>query len=331
VDKGRFAGAASGGPEYESMSALGSGCGVTDTAAVIRANELCNIYGLDTISTGSAIQWAIESYQKGAFSREDVDGLDLRWGNGEVVVELVRRIGLREGIGDLLAEGVKRASERVGDETYKWAVHAKGLEQSRVDTRSAKSYALAFAVNPRGPDHLMTETYAEFGVTQEARKLIAKIAGDEKCANPLLTDKRAEIVRWHEDAYAATECLGLCVFTSTAAYAVTPENMAKMLSLALGVPVSEEALMQAGRRVVTLERCFNVREGATRAGDLLPWRLMHEQVPSGPNTGRLTSPKELNLMLDRYYELHGWDKAKACPTPETLRALGLEFVRHDLE
>jgi aldehyde:ferredoxin oxidoreductase len=101
-------------------------------------------------------------------------------------------------------------------------------------------------------------------------------------ANPLLTDKRAEIVRWHEDAYAATECLGICVFTSTAAYAVNPENMAAMMSLALGEEMTEEELMLAGRRVVTLERCFNVREGATRKDDTLPWRLLYEPVPDGP-------------------------------------------------
>jgi aldehyde:ferredoxin oxidoreductase len=194
-----------------------------------------------------------------------------------------------------------------------------------VDTRVAKSYALAFAVNPRGPDHLMTETYAEFGVTPEARALIKEVTGDEALANPLLTDKRAEIVRWHEDAYAATECLGICVFTSTAAYAVNPENMAAMISLALGVEISKEDLMLAGRRVVTIERCFNVREGATREGDTLPWRLMHERVPDGPNAGYVTSPEELDIMLDLYYELHGWDKESAQPTEETLRALGLEF------
>ena len=193
------------------------------------------------------------------------------------------------------------------------------------EVRVAKSYALAFAVNPRGPDHLMTETYAEFGVTPEARQLIKKLCGDEKYANPLLTDKRAEIVRWHEDAYAATECLGLCVFTSTAAYAVNPENMAAMMSLALGVEITEEELMLAGRRVVTLERCFNVQEGARREHDVLPWRLMHEPVPDGPNAGFVVSPEELNMMLDQYYELHEWDKATACPTVETLKALGLEF------
>lgn len=323
---GPFGGVDDSGPELETVMALGAECGITDTEAVLKANQLCNDYGLDTISTGHVISWAMECYEKGMIPPERAEGLELRFGNAEAQLELIRRIAFREGLlGDLLAEGTQRASAEVGGDSWQWAIQAKGLEQSAVDTRVAKSYALAFAVNPRGPDHLMTETYAEFGVTPEARQLIKKLCGDEKYANPLLTDKRAEIVRWHEDAYAATECLGLCVFSSTAAYAVNPANMAAMMSLALGVEISEEELMLAGRRVVTLERCFNVREGATRESDVLPWRLMHEPVSSGPNAGFVTSPEELAMMLDQYYELHGWDKATARPTAETLKALGLEF------
>jgi len=329
--QGPFGGVDDQGPELETMLALGGECGITDTEAVLKGNHLCADYGLDTISAGSVIAWAMECYEKGLITDADTDGLPLRWGDGRALVELLPRIARREGIGDLLAQGTKRAAEQVGGDSWRWAIQAKGLEQSGVDTRVAKSYALAFAVNPRGPDHLMTETFAEFGVTPEARRLIEKLCGDEKYANPLLTEKRAEIVRWHEDAYAATECLGLCVFTSTAAYAVTPENMAQMLSLALGVEVSEEGLMTAGRRVVTLERCFNVREGATRKDDTLPWRLMHEGAPGGPNAGVVTSEEELSHMLDEYYALHGWDRETARPTPETLKALGLGWVLSSLE
>jgi aldehyde:ferredoxin oxidoreductase len=323
---GPFAEVDDSGPELETFMSLGAECGIADTAAVLKANKLCNDYGLDTISTGHVVSWAMECYEKGVIGPEEADGLELTFGNAETLLELIRRIALREGrLGELLAQGTKRAAEEVGGDSWKWAIQAKGLEQSAVDTRVAKSYALAFAVNPRGPDHLMTETYAEFGVSPEARQLIKELCGDEKYANPLLTDKRAEIVRWHEDTYAVTECLGICVFTSTAAFAVNPENMASMMSLALGVEISEEELMLAGRRVVTLERCFNVREGATRADDTLPWRLLHEQVPDGPNAGFVTSPEELDMLLDQYYDMHGWDKETARPTAETLQALGLEF------
>lgn len=329
---GPFAGVDDSGPELETVMALGAECGIADTESVLKANMLCNDAGMDTVSVGHVISWAIESALAGLLTEEQTDGLTLAWGDGHLQHELIHRIAHRQGfLGDLLAQGTRRAAEVIGGDSWKWAIQAKGLEGSAVDTRVAKSYALAFAVNPRGPDHLMTETYAEFGVTEEARKLIEKISGDEKYANPLLTEKRAEIVRWHEDTYAATECLGLCVFTSTAAFAVTPANMAEMFTLGLGVETSEEALMEAGHRVVTLERCFNVREGARRDHDRLPWRQMYEPVASGPNAGMTTSPEELDGMLDRYYELHGWDTATAIPTPDTLRALGLESLVSDLE
>jgi aldehyde:ferredoxin oxidoreductase len=315
------------GPELETMMSLGAECGLTDTEAVLRANHLCNDYGLDTISAGHVISWAMECYERGVISPEQAEGLELGFGNAEAQLELIRRIAFREGLlGDLLAEGTQRASAEVGGDSWKWAIQAKGLEQSAVDTRAAKSYALAFAVNPRGPDHLMTETYAEFGFTEEAREVIRKITGDEKYANATLLEKRADIVRWHEDCYAATEALGFCVFTSTAAFAVNPENMAELFGHALGIEFSEEELMLDGRRIVTLERCFNAREGARREDDVLPWRMMNEPVPDGPNKGMITDQAMLNRFLDEYYALHGWDPATGILRPETLKALDLADV-----
>jgi aldehyde:ferredoxin oxidoreductase len=312
------------GPELETVMSLGAECGIIDTEAVIKANQLCNDYGMDVISVGHVISWAMECYEKEMIRGEQADDLDLHFGNVESQLELIRRIALREGLlGDLLANGTKQAAAEVGGDSWKWAIQAKGLEQSGVDTRMAKSYALAFAVNPRGPDHLMTETFAEFGFTEEARALIKEITGDEKFADPTLLDKRAEIVRWHEDCYAATEALGFCVFTSTAAFAINPRNMSQMFSHAVGIEFSEEELMRAGRRTVTLERCFNVREGALRADDILPWRMMHTPVPEGPQEGMVTDKEMLDRLLDEYYEVHGWDVDTGIPKRETLKTLGL--------
>jgi len=311
------------GPELETVLALGSECGIADTEAVLKANQLCNDYGLDTISTGHVLSWAMECYEKGLLKGE-VEELDLRFGNADAQLEMIRRIAFRQGkLGQLLAQGTRRAAEVVGGDSWKWAIQAKGLEQSAVDTRAAKSYALAFAVNPRGPDHLMTETYAEFGFTEESRALIKKITGDEKYADATLLEKRADIVRWHEDCYAATEALGFCVFTSTAAFAVNPENMAQLFGHALGVEFSEEELMLGGRRVVTIERCFNAREGARRKDDRLPWRMMNEPVPEGPNQGMVTDREMLDRLLDEYYELHGWNPETGIPRRDTLEELGL--------
>jgi len=328
IGEGKEETAYTGGPEYETFAALGAGPFVADTEAVLRANCLCNIYGLDTISTGSVIQWLFECHQRGLDF--DHDGLALDWGKGEEVVELVRRIAFREGIGGLLAKGVKRASEEMGQDSYKWAIQAKGLEQSRVETRHALSYALAFMVNPRGPDHLMTETLAEFGLSPEMRDLVEEITGHREYADPRITEGRAEIVRWHEDCYCVTDSLGMCVFTSTAQYFVTPEIMARLFSAALGERVSEEEIMRLGRKIVTLEKCFNVREGATREDDVLPWRLMNEESSDFPGEGAINSFEKMNPMLDRYYKLHGWDKKTSWPKRETLDDLDLTHVADEL-
>ncbi len=229
IDKGKYAGTYSGGPEYETVASFGSGCGLLDPEPVFVANALCNDLGLDTISTGGVIQWAMESVQRGVLTREDCDGIDLRFGNGDAVIEMVKKIGYRQGFGDLLASGVAHAAEQIGQGSERWAVQARGLEQSRVETRGAYSYALAFAVNPRGPDHLHSECLAEFGGTREGIALVKRITGDEKYAVPDTEDKRAEIVRWHEDIYAVSDAVGLCAFTTTAAYSLQEELIAELI------------------------------------------------------------------------------------------------------
>lgn len=347
IHDGKFAGCYTGGPEYETISALGSGCGSIDLEVVIKANELCNIYGLDTISAGNLVQWAMEGYEKKIFTEQQLEGLRLEWGNGEAIVELVHRIAHRQGLGNILADGVKRAAEKIGRGSEKWAIQAKGLEQSRVETRAAFGYALAFAVNPRGPDHLHSETIAEFGTRPGGRRLIKKITGDEKYANPRLMDKRADIVRWHEDCFAATDSLGLCAFINTSRFGVDPQQMADIFSAAIGKRVTEEELMQAGRRILTLEKCFNVREGATRADDVLPWRLMNEPLESlarGQDVQKAAEEKAgagdfvpinsaamLNRMLDEYYALHDWDRQTSWPYRDTLEKLDLKEVIPELE
>lgn len=330
IKAGPYAGCHTGGPEFETASALGSGCGTGDLEVVIRANELCNLYGLDTISTGSVIQWTMECFQRGVLTPADTGGLDVRWGSADAILTLVRQIAQREGFGALLADGVARAAERVGQGSERWAMAVKGVEQSRNENRFSLAYALAFAVNPRGPDHLMTECIAERGGTPEAREVIRRITGDVKYATSFIVDKRAEIVRWHEDTYAATECLGLCVFMSTCAFAVNLENMAELFRAATGIPMGAEDLARAGRRVVTLERCINVREGATRADDRLPHRTLFEKLPGRSEADPTPFDRKLERMLDEYYELHGWDRATGRPTRRVLEALDLGEVADEL-
>jgi aldehyde:ferredoxin oxidoreductase len=319
-------------PEAEPLIALGTQCGLTDTDAVLQASALCDDLGLDVLSTGFTIAWAMECYEKGMISPEQADGLELAWGNVEVVHDLIRRIARREGrLADLLAEGTQRAAAEVGGDSWKWAMQARGLEQSSPDARSAKGYALGFAVNPRGPDHLAAQPMAEFGGTPEARALVREVCGDERYAVPYSSDKKAELVRWHEDCQAVSDALGVCMQVTVGPYMMTPPRMAALLSAAWGHEINAEELMRVGRRIVTLERCFNVRQGAERSvKQHLPWRMMHEPLEEGPNAGRVTSPEEMDEMLDRYYSLHGWDVETGQPTDEVLAALGLQSLCSDL-
>ncbi len=327
VGDGPYGGTASGGPQLATVTRGGPNCGVGNVEAVFRFNELCNDLGLDAISTGSSIAWLMETYERGLISSEQADGIEPVWGSEEALLGLTGRIAHRQGIGDLLADETLAASQRVGGDSWQWAVQAKGMSPSGVAMQSALGYALAFAVNPRGPDHLHTETIAEFGATPQAREVIQRITGDERYAVSDIVDKRGEIVRWHEDIYAVTDALGLCAFTTTCAYGIDEGLLAKLFATATGVPMSSEEIMTAGRRMMTLERAINLREGLTRADDTLPWRIMNE--PNHDLTGvedPIVSRAKLDRMLDAYYDLHGWDRERGAPAPQTLRELDLEFA-----
>lgn len=315
------------GPELEAALALGAQCGTTETDALLEANYLCNDFGMDVISVGHLVAWAMETREKGVLHDKDLDGLDLDFGNTDAELELIRRVALREGwLGNLLADGISHAAETVGGESWKWAIQSKGLEHAGCDTRVAKGYALAFALNPRGPDHLTTQIMAEFGMSEDARKLIKNIAGDENMAVPNTTEKRAEIVRWHENLYTMNDCLGICTFVSSASYVIGFPYMAELYALATGTDATEEYLAQVGRRVVTLERMFNVREGHTREKDVLPYRMMHEPISGGPMAGHVTPASELRDMLNEYFELNDWDPETGVPTSRSLERLKLQGV-----
>ncbi len=324
----RYGKSEAGGPEYETLGALGAGCCITDMDAVLKGNEICNLLGLDSISAGSVIQWAFESQEKGYLMDKTPGGQELTWGNADAMLELLEMIAYRQGIGDLLAEGVKTAAERTGGETWKWAVQAKGLEQSRVETRKAKAYALAFATNPRGPDHLYGQSMAEFGFTQEARNIIREITGSEDYANPEIIDKKPEVVCWHEETFMMTDSLGLCIRATLSTYAVNREMMHRMYVSATGIDISMDEFIEAARRVITLERSYNVKVGAGKVLDELPWRLVNEELISADGSKTINSSREMDIMLARYYKLRNWDQ-NGRPTRELLKSLNIEWVLDD--
>ncbi|MFA7672180.1 MAG: aldehyde ferredoxin oxidoreductase C-terminal domain-containing protein, partial [Sphaerochaetaceae bacterium] len=329
VEKGPYEGTTCGGPEYETVAALGAGCGVSDIEPILKANDLCNRYGIDTISVGGAIQWAMECYQRGVFDLNDTNGLALEWGNGETIVTLVKWIANRSYyIGDLLAEGVNIASKKVGKGSDAWAIHSKGLEQSRAEVRVRKGYALSLAVNNRGPDHLTSQVYAEDGTSTEGRELIRKITGDVSFANPRSIERRGQITKWHEDYYALSDCLGLCTFfTLSRGYLLDQTISTLLFKQATGRDFSTKELVEAGERIINLERAYNIREGAGRKDDTLPKRLLNEPVPDGINKGMRTDQAQLDIMLDEYYEIRSWDKKSGWPYKESFDVLDLPEIK----
>ncbi|MCX6100477.1 MAG: aldehyde ferredoxin oxidoreductase family protein [Candidatus Bipolaricaulota bacterium] len=332
VKSGPYAGTYTGGPEYETLASLGSKCGTTDTAAIIKAGELCNVLGMDTISAGSLVSFAMECTERGLLSPEDADGLDLSWGNVESMLTLLERMARREGLGDLLANGSRAAAKTIGHGAEAYAIQAKGLEQSMVDVRGTMSYALAFALNPRGPDHLTTECLAEVGYTPEVRRLAEEITGTPKATDSLSADGKPRMVAWHEEIYAVTDCLGICAFTDTWSYTrVNFENMAAMFAAATRIPLTADEARGIGERIITLERLFNLREGLTRDQlDVLPERMVSEPSPTLRSGARTLTQEKLDGMLREYYALRKWNPKTGVPLRETLARLDLGFAADEV-
>lgn len=327
IKGGSYQGTHTAGPEYETLASLGSKCDITDVPAVIKGNELCNILGMDTISAGSMVAFAMECFEKGILTEADTSGLNLSWGNGNGMLKLLEMMAYRKDIGDLLAEGTKIASEHLGQGSEKFDMQVKGLEQSLVDVRGSMSYALAFAVNPRGPDHLMTEVLAEFAPTPEARELAVSVAETEEAVNSFSVEGKPKLVVWHEKIYCVSDCLGICVFTTTWSYTrVNFENMACMFEAATGIPLSVEEIRTAAERIITLERCFNYRQGATSKDDTLPQR-MFEPSPTLKGGAITLTRESLKKMVNSYYAEHHWDRKTGFPTDEALERLDLMFVK----
>jgi aldehyde:ferredoxin oxidoreductase len=320
------------GPEYETTNALGPMCWVDDPAAVIYANRLCNEYGLDTISTGVTIAFAMELHERGLL---DDPELSLAWGDTATLTGLIERIAYRRGLGDILAEGTRAAAERIGPEARPYAMQVKGLELPRQEPRFAKGFGLGHATSNRGADHLYAMPAIDLGAAWDvARKIFAPEILDE-LMDPANEKYKPDMVVYGEHFCAVTDALGICKFSTVEEYALLPEDLVPGLA-ALGRDVTGEDLLQAGERIVNLERMYNVRLGMGRADDYLPKRFTSEPLPLyayeiDPQTGEaIMAPEPLrygllhdfDAMLDRYYMLRGWDR-HGIPTQETLRRLDL--------
>jgi aldehyde:ferredoxin oxidoreductase len=315
-----------GGPEYESVAALGSLCMVGDLRAICKANQLCNKFTLDTISTGVVVAFAMECYEKGLLTQKDTDGLDLTWGNHAAEAELIEKIAARDGIGDLLAEGVARAAKKIGKGSERFALTIKGQELPMHEPRGKKGVALSYAISNRGACHLQM---VEHDDAWESPANMAPEIGLVKPADRLDTSiDKVRIVKVTEDWKTVVDSLTLCQVDSFPA-GPTPWVIYGIVNSVTGWNIPPAELIEIGERTFNLCRAFNVREGFTRKDDTLPERLS-EPLPDGPYKGSRVSNEELQSMLDNYYQIRGWDRETGIPTSEKLRALGLDFAADEL-
>lgn len=295
---------------YEPLMALGPFCGVDRLEGVIKAKELCDMYGMDAISAGIIIGFAMECFETGLINKRDTGGLELRFGNYEATVEIIEKMAFRRDIGDLLAEGVKRASQKIGQGSEEFASHIKGVETTGYDLRGLKTCALGYAVSRRGADHQRHGSYSH--------DLSGKV-------NRYTVEKgRGKLVMEDEDNYCVFDALILCKFNRNL---WDYERLAQIYREVTGIPMTGEELHKAGERVSNLGRLYNIGEGLTRKDDHLPPRVMKLPIPSGVAKGSFVSQKELDFLLDDYYEARGWTR-DGFPTIEKLKELGLEEYAH---
>ncbi len=317
------------GPDYGHIGAFGFTIGNNSLETVYQALYLTNKYGLDSMEIGSIVAWITELYENGLIDKNTLDGLEPRWGDEDFLYEMIHRITFRKGIGDLLAEGIKRAAMKLGRNTLYYAIQTKGQSWILSDDRPVPSFSLGMSVSTRGADHLRSRPALDlYGLPRE---LLRNLYGGEVSNEFTSYEGKHLMIHWHELEYAVVDSLGLCKFQTRfiSVNAPTFEEWTKLIKLATGLELSIEQLYEIGERIYTQERMFNVREGFTRKDDYPPERMFRE----GTQAENVTVPKgtkldieKYNELLTKYYEVHGWNE-DGIPKEETIKKLGLSWEK----
>jgi len=301
--------------DYESLFAVGTNCGLDYFPGIVKAIELCDRYGMDTMSTGVTVAWAMECFEKGMLTKEDFDGLEPRFGNHQAEAALVKKIAMREGIGDLLAEGTKRASERTGKGSEHFAMQVKGMEMAGYEVRGCQTFALGAAVGTRGPCHNRSLSYE----ADTHREVELFTSGPE----------RGQIAKDKEDFAAILDTMMFCKFIRGCFKDLYAES-ARFYTLTTGIEMSADEIRTLGERAWNLKKAFNIREGWTRTDDWLPPRCFEESI-TNPATSEKVSlkPENLRAMIGAYYQARGWTQEGLIPK-EKLVELGLEDIAEEI-
>ena len=317
-----------GGPEYETLATFGSYCKIDNLEAVAYANQLCARYGVDTISAGATIAWAMDCFERGLISEDDTDGIVLRYGDGPAMLTMLEKIVKREGFGDLLAEGSARAAERIGRGTQDLVVAVKKQELPAHMPQVKRSLGLIYAVNPFGADHQSSEHDPSYYQYPER---MAEIGLTEPQGSKVMNDAKVRFALQTEYLYSALDTVDICQFVFGPAWHLySSQQLAEAMQLITGWDIDLDELIRAGERRLNLLRAFNAREGLDRDADKLPKKL-YEALKGGASDGIFLEEAELETAKDSYYQMAGWDVANGTPTRATLEKLELGWVADLLE
>ena len=319
-----------GGPEYETIATLGSYCGNNNLESICEANQLCNMYGLDTISLGATIAFAMDCFEKGILTKDDTDGLELRFGNSDAFRVLIPKIAHREaGIGALLSQGSYRAAEQIGKGAEELAVTTKKQEWPAHMVQMKPNLAINYAVNNFGADHQSSEHDPALMAPDDDQNWLwpNQLATFEKCeAYGVLDDNKAKFALETQKYYSMMDSLCLCQFVWGPAWQLYgPDDLVAYCKYGIDWDTSIEEHQEIGERRMNMMRMFNVREGFSRAEDTVPSKAFI-QMPDGPNKGAGITKEDFENALDTYYDLAGWDRETTAPKPETVKRLGLEWI-----
>jgi aldehyde:ferredoxin oxidoreductase len=320
IEEGKYRGTKGEGPEYASIGSLGTKLGNLDLQNILYATELCNRYGLDTISTGSYMAWAMELYQRGIIDQEMTE-IPLNWGDGEVILELLHRIARRKGFGNILAEG-SLAGKVFGESSKDYLLNIKNFPIEMTDERLPKSFALGMATSSRGACHMRSRPSLD--VLGLPENVLRKIYGGPVSSQFSSYSGKGRMVWWHELLNAVCDSIGFCRFLTvfSSPHAPQYEQFSKLMTLSTGLVLTPKELKTTGERIYTLERTMLVKDGMTRKEDTLPKRYFDEPISEGPAQGEVILLEAFDKMLDEYYRLHGWDE-RGIPKKESLKKLGL--------
>ena len=320
-----------GGPEYETIASFGSNCGISDLEAISYANQLCNAYSLDTVGTGSAISFAMECFENGILTKKDTGGLDLRFGNTNAMIKMIEKIATRDGLGDILADGVKIAAEKIGKGAEKYAMHTKGQPFPYHEPRAKGMLAFSYAFSPIGADHVVCEHDSDFDFSApeifvEQAKALGLL---QRLETNSIDDKKVRMFCYLQNHFSFMDCLCLCVLAFAPVRVFKMKHIVDIVSAVTGWETSLWEIMKIGEKRINMAKCFNAREGIDIKDDILPDRI-YEPLESGARKGDKLDRDKFRNSQELYYRMRNWDD-RAIPTKAKLYELDLGWVVDNLE